>query len=581
MGFASRRGAMLPAIDNDRPNRQVSSGLKVAIAAMLGVGAFGASMPANAYQASADNMRLSGSSLGKTVDLDLANADLSLVVDAIQRQTGANIVIRSGDHPFGKVNVHLSNMQIDRALQNVALSAGASLVKDADGTYILKQGDDSETVAQNQVQAPSALTRRSYREADLHWYKMVLQHAVPHDVLYLLHWDEGVRDIDPFANRLDRSDKFPRFDHNPSIVLATGENVPSVPAGLGSMGPAQANRTQDGDPSQQARQFPGGFGGGGFGGGGIGGGRGGIGGGIGGVGGGIGGAGGIGGQQQLPEGVDEIIALQADNSLLVKATPEAFQKMREIIKYIDVAPRQVQIRVEFVRADVNDVDAFGINYEFVPFPGINFASDLGQGGGSYGLNFATGNLVGQMLATLTHGRAKILNAPIITTTNNVQGQIQVNNSIPVTTTTTVVPNGGQAVSSQSVQFQNIPTTLSVTPRINSDDSITLPLSLDISTPGASVGNSGAVATNEQALQTVRTVKSGETMVLGGFINDNEQSVRTSIPILGDLPLIGGLFRNRNRTVNNSELLIFVTPTIIGEDTGSSSNNGTGSVSVSP
>jgi len=512
---------------------------KAAVALMLTGGICGSLTSAYAYQASGRGADEVSVPVNKAVDLDLANADLGLVVDAIQRQTGANIVIQAGQKPFGKVNVHLNNMPLDRALRNVALSAGATLIKDSDGTFILRQGGQGNQFAQDDDRTP-AVTRQALSPSDLHWYKIVLQHAVPHDVLYLMHWDAGVRSISPFS-----SSSLPQnnFDNHPGIVLMSGDPVaPSVPGGNGSRGPAQANRYDTSDGSSQAQQFPGGGGG------------------IGGIG---------GGNQQLPEGVDEMLALQADNSLLLHATPEAFQRIREIIKDIDVAPRQVQIRVEFVRADVNDVDQFGINYEFVPYPGVNFSSNMGLGGASYGLNFATGNLVAQMLATLTHGRAKILNAPIITTTNNVQGQILVDNQIPVTTTTTVVPNGGNTVTNSQITFQDIPTQLSVTPRINSDDSITLPLSLNISTPLGAVGNSGAQQTNSQRLQTVRTVRNGETMVLGGFINDNEQSSRTSIPILGDLPLIGGLFRNRSRTVNNSELLIFVTPTIIGEDLGSS------------
>jgi len=238
MGFSIRRGALLPADDKRVRSHGVSTVTSTAVALMLTGAMAGSLTGAQAYQASARGTDAISVPVNKAVDLDLANADLGLVVDAIQRQTGANIVIQAGQKPFGRVNVHLNNMPLDKALRNVALSAGATLIKDSDGTFILRQG--GQGMQDSSDDRTPAITRRAVSQDDLHWYKIVLQHAVPHDVLYLMHWDAGVRSISPFNSANVPDNNFP---NRPAIVLMSGDPVaPSVPGGNGTRGAAQANR---------------------------------------------------------------------------------------------------------------------------------------------------------------------------------------------------------------------------------------------------------------------------------------------------------------------------------------------------
>ena len=172
----------------------------------------------------------------------------------------------------------------------------------------------------------------------------------------------------------------------------------------------------------------------------------------------------------------------------------------------------------------------------------------------------------QLYNSLVRGKGQIVQAPIVTTTNNVPAQINVAQQVPYTTTSTVLNGSGTGATNTTTQFLTINTGLAVSPRINSDDSITLSLAPQISDiSGAALGN-GAPPTVTETLTTLRTVRNGETMVIGGLIRKSETHSQSRIPILSNLPLIGGLFRTRDNTINNSELLIFVTPTIIGDNT---------------
>lgn len=569
---------------------------------------------------------------GRVISLDVADADFGAVVAQLQRQAGVDITIRQGDQPFKHVSVHLADKPLDYALRKIAFSAHARVSRDSDGGYVFEpEAADAAPPAEATTRA-AALTAgdagedapRHYDAGLLHWQAIVLQHAVPNELLRLMHWDKDVVDPEPFRPL--------SMDSAPPILSSTrpgGTLVPqsypsgyptgdangfgsyggpSVPVGTGGAAQAAANYSaqRGAQGPNQANQFPG-FGGGGFPGGGgtfPGGGGGFAGGGFPGGGGGgfgtnpfqtgnpIGGVGGRPGQpqQQLPEGVDRIYALQSNNSLLVHATPEGFNELRRLVKILDVAPRQVQVKVEFVTASVTDVDNLGVNFDLVPYPGLEFGTQQGNttlvsGVQPTFLQYATGNIVAQLYQTLTRTRGKVVQAPIITTTNNVTATIEVNTQIPFFTNTVVQSgglSGGQQNATQA-NFLTLQTGLTITPRINSDDSVTMNLTPQITDTTGQTAVGGIPPTTQQRVTTLRTVRSGDTMVLGGLVRKQETSSTQRIPLLSDLPILGGLFRTRNKQVNDQELLIFVTPTIIGEsnDSATANANGGQSVTVTP
>ena len=583
---------------------------------------------------------------GKTVSIDVAAGDLHAVVSMLERQVNVEATVRDGDKPFKPVYVHLDEASLPKALRTIALSAGAKVHKNDDGVYIFEaedapsQGSDTPSAYAPAEQAPAAVPpvdprpEAHYPSGSLHWQTIVLQHAVPLEILKIMHWDQDSVELDPLkplqmpvirpnitSTQPNIPNTYPNFPN--SSYYNNGNNGygnngygggdASVPLGTGNGGPAGANYSahRSIDPnsnSSQANQFPG-FGGGGnpFNGGGGGNPFNGGGGGNpfnGGGGnnpfqpqpfqpnGGVGGNGAQGRGAQLPDGVTKIYALQSNNSLLVQATPDGYTLVKQLVKILDIAPRQVEIKVEFVTASVTDVDNLGVNFDLVPYPGLELATS--QGSGQYGgtatgigptfLQYATGNIVAQLFQTLVRTRGKVVQAPLVTTTNNYPATINISTTVPFITTT-VVGNGGLnggTTQGSNVNFLPITSGLVIQPRINSDDSVTMNLAPQIQdVTGQVVG--GVPTTITQSLTTLRTVRSGDTMVLGGLVRKQETSSSQRIPILSDIPILGGLFRTRNKQVNDQELLIFVTPTIIGEsnDSNTANANGGQSVTVTP
>lgn len=201
---------------------------------------------------------------------------------------------------------------------------------------------------------------------------------------------------------------------------------------------------------------------------------------------------------RLPEGVTQISALPATNSLSIVATPAGLARVQQIVKIMDIAQRRVQIKFALANATAADLDASGINFDLVPYPDLGPAAFL---------KYMTGKDVTSFLQTLTR-RGAVTQSPVITTSNNISASL---------TLTTPGPQEASA-------------TFAVTPRINSDDSVTLALH-----PVFQEG------TAKREIKTLRTVKSSETMVIV-------------------MPPITSAVRGKN-------LLLFVTPTVLPTDKG--------------
>jgi general secretion pathway protein D len=310
----------------------------------------------------------------------------------------------------------------------------------------------------------------------------------------------------------------------------------------------------------------GGMGGGGRGGAGQGGGNNG-----GGAGGGFGqGQNGQGGQL-LPDGIRNLISGDGDNSLIVQGEPQAIEELKSIVRFLDVAPKQVMIKAEFVTVNINDAQGFGIDWKITPAGNldVNIAPTTFNAAPSVTVAYASGNAVAALRAAATKNTSNILQAPMITTSNNQPASIFTSLTTTIFINQQVVTAFGSFTQTLPVQIP-IQSGLQVQPHINGDGTVSMFLTPQLSSfrvvPG--VGSAPSFETSTQFLTTFRRLKTGETMVLGGFITNREDKNETRVPLLSDLPIIGNLFTQKSKSSNGQEILVFITPTIL-EDPGSS------------
>jgi general secretion pathway protein D len=276
-----------------------------------------------------------------------------------------------------------------------------------------------------------------------------------------------------------------------------------------------------------------------------------------------------GGQGFVPEGITRVVFDPNDNSFIVQGTEEAIRELERLIEQFDVAPKQVVIKVEFIATSENAEKALGIDWLYAR--GTVFAGtvpgNFARNGDPVFINYSTGNLETRLRTLLQNGWGRVLQAPLVRTLNNQPAVVQQLTTIPIFQPQ-ILQGQNNFIITYTVQAFPIQTVLAVKPRINNDGTITVFLSPQLTDiTGFSTSPNGTVAprTVAQSIQLVARVKDGETIALAGFTSKRDSYNVRRIPILSDLPIIGQLFRSRDETKASSELIIFVTPTVVNED----------------
>ncbi|MGF1760211.1 type IV pilus secretin PilQ family protein [Photobacterium sagamiensis] len=275
------------------------------------------------------------------------------------------------------------------------------------------------------------------------------------------------------------------------------------------------------------------------------------------------------------------------NSLIIKDINDSVDSLKEIIVALDRPVKQVQIEARIVTVDEGDVDEIGVrwglsnrNGDFTiggsvehnldsvgllegdstvdDFLNVNLAA-VKTGASSIAFQVAK---IGDILLDLelsalqAESKAEIISSPRLITTNKQTAYIEQGTEIPYL----------EAASSGavSVAFKKAVLSLMVTPQITPDNKLVLDLVVTQDKPGATIstGTGEAVAINTQRIGTQILVENGETVVLGGIYEQQINNSVEKVPLLGDLPVLGGLFRHSLEEMGKRELLIFVTPTII-------------------
>ena len=511
------------------------------------------------------------------VKLKLKDAELVSATRSLTSQTGVQFVFEASTEPYGKITMEVADVSPEDAVRYICQAAGAVFRRDERGVFVIGHRHPEAPPAPSPVAGDGAV--RVLR-------KIKVLKADAGDVADMLRYQKVFSDTRGFErikhfNEVTRDDNRV-FGMTPHFT-ANGFTENYQPVGASPVKtPALAGSETSGQiaipGSESAGQFAAGGGQAGIGGGGGGFGAGGQ--GTPGGGGQGGGASRLqGGQGLVPEGIDFISYDPTDNSIVVNGTEEAIQKLQDAIALFDRVPQQVLIKVEFITTTETVDRSFGT--EFLYQRGTVFAGtrpgSFVRAGDPVFLNYASGNITGRLRASLVEGRGKVVSAPIIRTLNNqpasinatVRQYIFINQ---LAATGNVVVNVPQAIPLDAS------TNLSVAPRINDDNTITLFLAPNIQAfVGTSVSPDGQQFPNQtfQSINVVARVRNGETMVLGGLTSKSEDNSVNRVPVLSELPVIGQFFRTNNKTKSVSELLIFVTPTIVDEDTTGSPGQNTG------
>ncbi len=185
-------------------------------------------------------------------------------------------------------------------------------------------------------------------------------------------------------------------------------------------------------------------------------------------------------------------------------------------------------------------------------------------GGTAGAAFGLGNnlYLGAIINAVSQdNQSNLLSTPSVVTLDNQEAKILVGQEIPVTTGEALSGNFDNAF--RTVQRQNVGIQLEVKPQIGEGGAIKLFLRQEVSSiAGAVTNNSSDLILNKREIQTTMTVDDGQIMAIGGLLDDNERRTLEKVPVLGDIPLFGELFRSRSKSRGKTNLMVFIRPTIL-------------------
>jgi len=291
------------------------------------------------------------------------------------------------------------------------------------------------------------------------------------------------------------------------------------------------------------------------------------------------------------------------NSLVISAKPDVQVALETIVRRLDV--RRPQVLVEAIIVEISDTAAEDLGLQFIlagnensslPFISTNYSrsapnllavtgalaggsvldsvssgslqdaavsSLLGLQGGTIGIGGnGDSGLFGVILNAVSNDAdSNVLSTPFVTTLDNVPATFLVGQEVPFTSGEALGTNNSNPF--RTINREEVGIKLEVLPQINQGDVVRLEITQEVSSISADASLVAAdLVTNKREITTTVLAQDGEVIVLGGLIQDDEQLFRSKVPILGDIPVVGNLFKSHNNTRKRTNLMVFIRPTIL-------------------
>lgn len=282
----------------------------------------------------------------------------------------------------------------------------------------------------------------------------------------------------------------------------------------------------------------------------------------------------------------KIQASKTTNALVITAPPSIITSLENVIEELDIKRSQVLIEaiiVEVSEAFTQKLEVFWTNNaDAQSLVSGNFLSStntpttvqnssttlLNQDGLNLGF-FKDADIRGLLRMIKTDSRNNVLSTPSIITIDNEEAEMLVGKTVPFVTGSQLTSSANNSSSSYSVPYRTIQRedvgiTLKITPKISKAGTISLEIDQEVeSVTETQISNEG-ISTNKRSIKTNVLIEDGRILVLGGLIEDSKTVTQTKIPVLGDIPFLGALFRGTSETVSKQNLMVFIKPTIIDD-----------------
>jgi len=271
------------------------------------------------------------------------------------------------------------------------------------------------------------------------------------------------------------------------------------------------------------------------------------------------------------------VANKDTNSIIIISAPQDWEKIERIIRDLDVRRQQVLVEALIVEITLDNESTLGFDWRVLLDTGTELDALAQSNTGLLSESVATGGLAGLTVGLLDgtipdvyailnankeNTNFKILSTPEIVTIENQEASINIGEEIPFLTSSRVDENNNVI---QTYDYKDVGITLKITPQINETGYITMDINQSIKkiVEGTELLENPSLYSRD--ITSKVTVKDRRTIVIGGLIRDDVTTIEKKVPLLGDIPLLGWLFRKQTKQRNRTNLMIFLTPYIVTDD----------------
>jgi len=264
----------------------------------------------------------------------------------------------------------------------------------------------------------------------------------------------------------------------------------------------------------------------------------------------------------------QFFADEENNALVITATANEYKRILKILARVDVEPNQVVLEATIAEVTLNDNLKYGLRWFFQHGNNkLSFTnSALGAispvaKGFSYFLNTPDIQVALNALSTVTD--VNVVSSPTLTVMDNKKAILQIGDEVPIVTQQAISVESGTAPIINSVSFRNTGVILNITPRISDNNRVMLDIEQEVSDAVATTTSGiDAPTIQQRRVKTTVAVNNGESIVLAGMMQDRTSLSRDQVPLVGNVPVLGNLFKSKDNTIKRTELLIAITPQVL-------------------
>lgn len=250
------------------------------------------------------------------------------------------------------------------------------------------------------------------------------------------------------------------------------------------------------------------------------------------------------------------------NALIFSGRYSDYQRLVELLQFVDQRPRQVLLQAVIAEVKVTNDSSLGFEWNITKGDITGGTTGLIGKTGNLNLNGVFGDVTAKFSAALSEGNAKVLSSPRLVVLDQETASIKIGDQIVVKTGEISNGSGGSGDPQVTTSYKYIDTGLSleITPSINDDGLIEMTIAQEISSVSAGGGDTPPI--NRRAVQSKLLADSGKTVYLGGLLSQNKTDNEEKVPLLGDIPVLGNLFKYQTKKHEKTELVLLITPFVI-------------------